>query len=132
MLEEAHHALSSDYRHDWGSINHEQFVYWQEGDDAKWSLIATKPSAIDDERKELLASLELHVPSTEELRERRVLDAYLARGLGIELQQKQRQPPFEMELGTLEAIDREGFILTLDFAMKMLCMNERIVSAHRD
>ena len=127
MLEEAHHALSEDYRHDWGKINHEQFVYWQDGEDAKWSLIATKPSEIDNARLEVLDSLELHVPSSLELRERRVLDAYLARGLGIELQDKLVQPPFEMELGTLDAIDREGFILTLDFTMKMLCMNERIV-----
>ena len=60
------------------------------------------------------------MPSTEELRARTVLDAYLARGLGIELQN-----------GTLEAIDREGFVLTLDFAMKMLCVNERIVRSPR-
>jgi len=27
MMEEAHHALSDEYRHDWDAINHEQFVY---------------------------------------------------------------------------------------------------------
>jgi hypothetical protein len=57
-----------------------------------------------------------------------VLDSYLARGLGVELKGKRPQPPFEMEIGTLDAIDAQKFVLTLDFTMKMLCMNERMVS----
>ena len=125
MLEEAEHALSDDYRHDWSSINHEQFVYWEEDGDMRWSLIATKPSALDEERRDLLQTLGMHVPTEEDLRDRRVLDSYLARGLGIELQNKHPQPPFEMDIGTLEAIDSHRFVLTLDFTMKMLCMNER-------
>ena len=122
MIEEAHHALSDDYRHDWGAINHEQFVYWQEDGDSKWSLIATKPNALTEERLNLLNSLDLHVPTADELRDpkRQVLDAYLARGLGIELQN-----------GNLETLDAEGFVLTLDFMMKMLCMNERMVRRER-
>ena len=125
MLDEAAHALSEDYRHDWGAINHEQFVYWQEGEDMQWNLIATKPGAMSEERQALLDALELNMPRAEELRERRVLDLYLARGLGIELQAVPGQDGGHE--GTLKAIDDEGFVLTLDFFMKMLCMNERIV-----
>lgn len=91
----------------------------------RWSLIATKPSALDEERRDLLRTLGMHVPTEEDLRDRRVLDSYLARGLGIELENKLEKPPFEMEIGTLEAIDSHRFVLTLDFTMKMLCMNER-------
>ena len=129
MLQEARHALSEDYRKDWGSVNHEQFVYWSEGEDTNWSLIATRPDAINEERKELLREIQLHVPSTVQLRERRILDSYLACGLGIGLQKAAPLDPFPMPIGTLDAIDKEGFVLTLDFTMKFLCMNERIVSA---
>ena len=55
---------------DWAAINHEQFVYWEEEGDAKWSLIATKPSALDDHRKETLRRLGMHVPTELDLRER--------------------------------------------------------------
>eukprot|EP00966_Prymnesium_polylepis_P285687 6599181-Prymnesium_polylepis.1 len=126
MLEEADHALSEDYRHDWAAINHEQFVYWDEDGDTKWSLIATKPRALDGDRRELLRGLGMHVPTEEDLRDRHVLDSYLARGLGIELQDTRPQAPFDLEIGTLQAIDDQNFVLTLDFTMKMLCMNERI------
>ena len=70
MLEEAEHALSEDYRHDWASINHEQFVYWEEDGDMKWSLIATKPSALDEQRKATLQSLGMHIPTEKDLRDR--------------------------------------------------------------
>ena len=127
MLEEAGHALSDDYRRDWGAIEHEQFIYWQdEHGDFKWSIIATKPSMMSAERKALLASLDMHVPSQKELYDHRVLHSYLAAGLGVEVQNRQQEAPFEIELGTLRAIEDSKFVLTLDFAMKMLCMFERI------
>lgn len=142
MMEEAHHALSDDYRHDWDAINHEQFVYWEEDGDSKWSLIATKPSEMSGERRQLLDELELRVPSADDLRKRRVLDSLLARGLGIDavLQDRaieRRQRPImrdgqqstidvEIDLGTIAAVDEHRFVLTLDFTMKMLCMHERI------
>ena len=127
MLEEAGHALSDDYRRDWGAIEHEQFIYWQdEHGDFKWSIIATKPSMMSTERKALLASLDMHVPSQQELYDHRVLHSYLAAGLGVEVQNRQQEGAFEIELGTLRAIEDSKFVLTLDFAMKMLCMFERI------
>ena len=127
MLEEAAHALSDDYRRDWSAIEHEQFIYWQdEHGDFKWSIIATKPGMMSTERKALLASLDMHVPSQQELYDHRVLHSYLAAGLGVEVQNRQQEAPFEIELGTLRAIEDSKFVLTLDFAMKMLCMFERI------
>ena len=127
MLEEAAHALSDDYRRDWSAIEHEQFIYWQdEHGDFKWSIIATKPGIMSTERKALLASLDMHVPSQQELYDHRVLHSYLAAGLGVEVQNRQQEAPFEIELGTLRAIEDSKFVLTLDFAMKMLCMFERI------
>jgi MoxR-like ATPase len=59
------------------------------------------------------------------------LDSYLANGLGIELhltkvERSTNGAPFDFPIGSLPLIDEREFVLTLDFVMKMLCMNERI------
>jgi hypothetical protein len=73
------------------------------------------------------------VPTDKDLarRDRRVLDAYLANALGIELHGRRREvstsgDPLDFETGTLKILDERQFVLTLDFLMKMLCINERI------
>jgi hypothetical protein len=162
MLEEAEHALSADYRHDWGAAAHEQFVYWQEqqfelptnlhelslpelkaqcgrlseradlddlligqlriiaqeknpdsiiqglkaiATDTKWSIIATNPEAMSDERRAQLQSLDMHVPSINELYKDKVLHSHLAAGLGISVEDNvEAHPDFDMKLGELEAI----------------------------
>ena len=70
----------------------------------------------------------MHVPSKEDLgrRDRRVLDAYLAYGLGIDLSDQCEEEGFDFPLGSIPIIDERQFVMTLDFVMKLLCMNERI------
>ena len=138
------HFLSEDYQIDWHKVNHEQFVYCEETVvlegkptvDYKWSVVATNPTSTDAawvERRRLLQSLRMHVPTKDDLarNDRRVLDAYLANGLGIELHDKRHErstdgSAFDFALGTLPIINDRQFVLTLDFVMKMLSMNERI------
>lgn len=142
MLHEVELALAE--RVDWNACNHEQLVYSRavvEGDavgsvDYKWSVIATRPDAADpawQERRKLLRSLQMHVPTADDLTraDRRVLDSYLAYGLGIPLQDAHVEhstsgDTFDFKIGTLPIIDEKQFVLTLDFVMKMLSMNERI------
>lgn len=149
MLAEVDRALSDDHRVDWHTVNHTQLVYCKdivtqadgtEAEDYKWSVLATNPEA--PEFRTTLAQLEtlrMHVPTVADLArdDRRVLDSYLANGLGIthRLEDRQtessvavdgRHTKFDFEIGRLPTIDEKQFVLTLDFVMKMLCMNERI------
>lgn len=55
----------------------------------------------------------------------------LANGLGIELHAQRDElssnhSPFDFPLGSLPIINEHGFVMTVDFVMKLLCMNERI------
>jgi hypothetical protein len=80
---------------------------------------------MDGERAQLLRWLEMQVPTTAQLRDRQVVETYLALGLGVSVKNAERRDGLDVQLGELVAIDEAGFVLTLDFAMKMLCMNER-------
>eukprot|EP00966_Prymnesium_polylepis_P138564 3201329-Prymnesium_polylepis.1 len=144
MLQEVDHFLAEDYQVDWNEVNHEQFVYCEDTVvingkrevDYKWSVLATNPDATDTnwlQRQDLLRSLQMQVPTKADLErnDRRVLDAYLANGLGIELHSKADEMSssgsrFDFALGSLPLIEQCQFVLTLDFVMKMLCINERI------
>lgn len=142
MLDEVEQALSD--KGDWNDANHEHLVYCKdviEGDgestvDYKWSVLATHPDATDSgwvQRRQRLKTLKMQVPTAIDLArsDRRVLDSYLAHGLGIELHDLQQECSssgdlFDFEIGTLPTVDAKHFVLTLDFVVKMLCMNERI------
>lgn len=148
MLEEADLALNEDYRIDWQHQNHEQLVYSKtrstdkDGNQAldyRWSIIATNPDDVSDSgwrnRVELLKSLKMLIPTKDDINraDRRVLDSYLAHGLEIELtdtrvDRSTRGEVFDFELGTLPIINDKKFVLTLEFVMKLLCINERIES----
>ena len=136
--------MAEDYQVDWHQVNHEQLVYCKHdvvldgkpAVDYKWSVLATNPDATDagwQQRQRMLRSLKMQVPTTDDLArpDRRVLDAYLANGLGIELHEQRVEnssngAQFDFPLGTLPIINQRQFVLTLDFVMKLLCMNERI------
>ena len=147
MLEEVEHALADNYQVDWHSVNHEQFVYSRErgpvgadgeaGEDSyRWSILATNADSDDPAwrgRDKLLRSLGMQVPTRADLarQDRRVLDSYLGYGLGVPLQDVRAESSsaggaFDFPLGSLRALDQKQFVLTLDFLMKMLCINERL------
>jgi hypothetical protein len=143
MLDEVEHALSEKL--DWDADNHEQLVYCKESvqqkdgtsiPDYKWSILASNPDSSDagwNARLGLLRSLQMTVPTSADLArsDRRILDSYLANGLGIKLQNMKPEVSsagcsFDFELGSLPLIDESKFVLTLELMMKMLCMHERI------
>ena len=144
MRVQVEHFMAEDYQVDWHQVNHEQLVYCKHdvvldgkaAVDYKWSVLATNPDATDagwQQRQRMLRSLKMQVPTKDDLArpDRRVLDAYLANGLGIELHEQRVEnssngAQFDFALGTLPIIDQRQFVLTLDFVMKLLCMNERI------
>lgn len=98
----------------------QQLIYdYSDPDDPKFRLFATQPEKLDEEaraRFKKFAPL-LVLPAAEESRNRDVLDRYLVQAMaGLELDATGRVPE----------IDREGFILTIDFVAKMLNMYERM------
>eukprot|EP00796_Vickermania_ingenoplastis_P011786 gene11786-8097_t len=136
MLMEAEHAVSKNHVQ-WSERSHEHMVYRSEavendaGEqvlDYKWSIIATNQAndAGWREKLSLLHSLSMHVPSNAELEESRVLESYLAYAVGVDLHDPQVVPPFDFPLGTLPALREHCFVLTVDYLMKMLLINERI------
>ncbi len=96
--------------------------------DYKWNALAknpTSPNAAWFERRRLLHSLRMHVPTKDDLarKDRCVPDAYFANDLGIELHderyvQSTDGSAFDFALGTLPIINDRQFVLTLDFVMK--------------
>eukprot|EP00981_Chlorochromonas_danica_P015301 scaffold11566_cov156-Ochromonas_danica.AAC.1 len=144
MLDEVERALANDHHIEWHDVMHEQMIYrkaitlvdGQPTYDYKWSILASNSDNTNPDwlaRKALLSSLGMHVPTKEDLRreDRKVLDSYLGHGLGVPLDGAHTElsssgHPFDFEIGSLSIIDGKQFVLTLDFVMKMLIINERI------
>ena len=59
-----------------------------------------------------------------ELYSRELLDLYLSRALGMELEKKQLTG-VELEKERLTAIDDSAYVLTMDYTIKMLNIHER-------
>eukprot|EP01040_Poterioochromonas_malhamensis_P005804 gene5804-6244_t len=129
MLQEVDRALSSDFQIDWNDTLHEQMIY-------RRKQVADKNGSRDPHwqaRMRLLQALKMNVPSLQDLNrpDRRVLDSYLAYGLSIPLSDVKAERSasgsyFDFELGSLPIINECQFVLTLDFVIKMLTINERI------
>lgn len=146
MLLEAQHAVEKNHIV-WENSNHEHMVYREtviEKKDSKktskvdyqWSIIAShqENDCLWDEKEKVLRELGMYVPRQEDLSDPRVLETYLGYAIGARLEDPRdsctsgngEQRKFDFPLGRLPGIEEEGFILTLDFLMKMLLINERI------
>eukprot|EP01035_Chromulina_nebulosa_P018636 gene18636-24375_t len=140
ILNEAERVLSIN-QIDWNKSRHEQMIFKKSKksngeNDFTWSILCTKPDDDDPDwinRKDKLRLLKLCVPSNEDLNraDRRVLDSYLANGLGIELndiqsEQSSSGQDFDFNLGSLPVLENNQFVLTVDFTIKLLTIYERI------
>lgn len=141
MLLEADHAVGKNHC-PWVDRCHEHLVYREEkivdefgnlGVDYKWSVIASgqKKGEGWEERASLLESLEMCVPDEEDLENPLVLESYLAYSVGAALDSPKKVYShngriFDFPLGSLSLIREEKFVLTEDYLMKMLLINERI------
>lgn len=123
MLEEAKRLIDCHHSHDW-SINHTQLIYDFHSGTPEFRLICTSPDTLNPKVRENFERLDLpgfRIPTSEQLRQRNTLDRFLSQAIGV---------PLENIGGTdtLRCIDDTGFILTLDFTMKLLNIHERIAS----
>ncbi|KAJ1615937.1 hypothetical protein T492DRAFT_1152581 [Pavlovales sp. CCMP2436] len=117
MLSEVDSALHTGQERAWRAEAHRQLIYdFSHPDGPKFSVICTMPDLLVAEERDKLCAIGFELPTVEELATRECLDQYLARALSLSLDERGRIP----------AIDTFGFILTLDFAVKLLHIHERV------
>lgn len=124
MLSEVERLLGENQRRDWLCTNHAQLIYDFTNPDApEFRLVCTAPDDLDLELRRNLSGLDLpgfHIPTKAELDHRDILDRFLSQALEVPLQTR------EDGSEALQCIDEHGFILTLDFTMKLLSIHERV------
>ena len=124
MLIEVERMLSENQQRDWQGKNYTQLIYdFTVPEKPEFRLVCTSPYDIDPDLKEKLESFDLpgfHIPNKQELDNRSSLDMFLSTALGV--------PRHHTEDGLLaiKCIDDHGFVLTIDFTMKLLSIHERI------
>ena len=108
----------------WNSSNHTQLIYdFSQQDNPQFRLICTSPDNLDRQQRKNLQQLKLPgftVPTTAELRKRQTLDRYLSQALCIPLNEGQDGRE------SLQCIDDNKFVLTIDFTLKLLNIHERV------
>jgi hypothetical protein len=118
MLSEVERLLGENQRRDWLACNHPQLIYDFSNPNApEFRLICTAPDELDPELLQKLSSLDLpgfHIPTKAGLDRRDFLLLFLSQALEVPLQE------------VTQCIDDRGFILTLDFTMKLLNIHERV------
>jgi hypothetical protein len=117
MLSEVERALNDEHRRKWKSEDHQQLIYdFSHEGGPRFGLVSTAPELMDPGVRAAYEALDFEIPTSVELRDRNRLDDYLARALGIALD----------ENGRVAALDEEGFVITLDFLLKLLNIHERV------
>ena len=123
MLAEAERLILCNQKLSWSEVNYPQLIYDFSEGKPLFRLICTAPEKLDLESRKRFESLNLpgfYIPTTAELEERQTLDRYLSQAMGLTMQKRDDGKTF------LEAIDKNNFVLTLDFTMKLLNIHERI------
>lgn len=124
MLAEVERLLSENQRRDWLLNNQAQLIYdFTTPDAPEFRLMCTAPNDLDLGLRQKLSTLDLpgfHIPTKSELETRSSLDRFLSQALEI--------PMVSNGDGSqsLRCIDEHGFILTIDFTMKLLSIHERV------
>ena len=121
MLHEAEELMSPRHNKDWKTTNQEQLIYHFTNPDApEFLLICTAPEYMSEDAIKRFESLDLpgfYIPKSSELRERKTLDRFLSQALGVPIE------PGSSGALRLSCINDSAFVLTIDFAMKLLSMN---------
>ncbi len=121
MLEEVNRLLDSHHCRDW-STSHTQLIYDFQSGSPEFRLVCTAPETLDGDVREKLERLDLPgfcIPTSEQLQQRTTLDRFLSQAIGVPLEKVD-------EIECLRCIGENGFILTLDFTMKLLNIHERV------
>jgi hypothetical protein len=124
MLDEAVKLLQENYKRDWVGTSHNQLIYdFTKPDSPAFRLICSAPDKMDEEVRRKLSSLDLpscYIPTKQELDDRTALDRALSQALDVPIQTRLDGSQ------CLRCIDDSNFILTLDFALKLLNIHERV------
>ena len=119
MLAEVERMISSNQSRDWIGRDHTQLIYDFTNKDApEFRLLCTAPDQMDANARLKLEGLDLPgfaIPSNHDLQQRSTLDRYISQALNLPLEDER-----------LVCIDDNGFVLTLDFTMKLLSIHERV------
>ena len=102
---------------EWSSLDHHQLVYDSVGGAYSILYLSLSPEKLPHIITQALETIGVVIPQREQLGNRDTLDPYLARVMGIRLQGNDNN--------RLSLIDNEKYVLTSDFVMKMININER-------
>ena len=114
MIEESAFAIRPNFRELWEIKNYVQFVY-DSSDSVTFKLISSDTKSITGRQEEIYSCIGLFPPRAP--LERSDLDAILAHSMDLTTQLKD---------GLISVIDEQKFIMTSDFAQKMLNIRERV------
>eukprot|EP00978_Attheya_sp_CCMP212_P019243 scaffold53665_cov59-Attheya_sp.AAC.6 len=123
MLSEVHVMLEQDQNRSWSCCNHSQLIYdFSTKGKPEFRLICTSPEDMNPGKRIKLESLDLPgfvIPTSDDLLQRSTLDRFISQAMSIPLQERDG----EMRLA---CVDDNNFVLTLDFAVKLLNIHERV------
>ena len=115
MLQEVGAMCNPSIKSNWGYHAHQQLVYDFKSGSASFLFLSLSPEKLDSTERESLQKLGISIPNVVDLGRRKLLDQYLSSALNVALEQD----------GRLPAIDRQEYVLTADYAVKMLNIHER-------
>ena len=125
MLGEAESLLGENHSCEWQAQNYSQLIYDFKDEKApEFRLVCTSPRHMDPNKRKKLESLDLPgfaVPTDRELKDINSLIRFLSQAMTIPLSEHKNGAKY------LESVHESGFVLTLDFTMKLLRMHERVV-----
>ena len=120
MLFEIKRLIGNNHSRDWINNNYSQLIYdFTKPDAPEFRLLCTSPSNLDQETRRKYESMDLpgfNIPNEEQLKEHSTLCWLLSRSMDIPLNGD----------GRLHCIEEHGFVLTLDFTIKLLNFHERV------
>ena len=123
MLKEVNSFCHPDIQEDWKHHPHQQLVYDFKSESASFLFLSLDPTKLHPDDREKLEIIGVEIPSVRQLNDRTLLDRYLSSALDVNLELI--QAPDGSKQYRLSAIDNEKYVLTVDYAVKMLNIHER-------
>jgi hypothetical protein len=114
MLQEVKDFCNFHLKQNWLQKAHQQLIYDFKDGGGSFGLLSLNPEKLPKEDRLKFEKIRVHMPSMMELHERKTLDEFLSRALSVELKD-----------GYLTLITKSNYVLTLDYATKMLNIHER-------
>ena len=124
MLKEVNSFCHPGIQEDWKRHAHQQLVYDFKSGSASFLFLSLNPESLNPSEWEKLEKIGVEIPSLQELNRRELLDKYLSSALNVDLEQVPTSSERERKY-RLSAVDEEKYVLTVDYAVKMLDIQER-------